>query len=103
MLSNERYRSWDWNYGQSPEFNVQKTRRFASGEIDARIDVQHGAIKSIKFYGDFFGREDVHILADRLTGRHYTAADLEAALLDIDLSNFINGIHKEEFINFLYG
>jgi lipoate---protein ligase len=102
-LSEERYKCWDWNFGQSPEFNVRRTQRFASGEIDAHIDVQHGAIRSIQFYGDFFGREDVKILADQLTGRNYTAVDLDAALAGVEISNYIHGISKEEFVHFLYG
>ncbi len=52
-LSNEKYRNWDWNYGRSPEFNIQKEKRFDFGKIDARISVNKGLIESIKFYGDF--------------------------------------------------
>src|SRR6185437_10292326 len=26
-LSARKYATWEWNYGQSPEFNIQRTRR----------------------------------------------------------------------------
>ena len=53
-LAEERYRSWEWTYGNSPEFNVEKRQRFPGGEIDARLNVQQGVIRSVKFFGDFF-------------------------------------------------
>ncbi|MGB3018024.1 MAG: lipoate--protein ligase, partial [Ignavibacteria bacterium] len=54
-LSESKYRNWDWNYGRSPEFNIQKVNRFDFGQIDARINVKDGVINSIKIYGDFLG------------------------------------------------
>ena len=34
QLKEEKYDSWDWNFGRSPKFNIKRTRRFAAGEID---------------------------------------------------------------------
>jgi lipoate---protein ligase len=101
-LANERYHSWDWNYGQSPEFNVQKTERFPIGEIDARIDVQHGLIRAIRFYGDFFGQQDVADLEARLTGVRYTPEDLATALACTDIALYFSGLPCEDFLKFLY-
>lgn len=52
-LTEQRYRSWEWTYGYSPDFNVEKRQRFPGGEIDAHLDVKQGIIQSVKFYGDF--------------------------------------------------
>src|SRR5690554_2297623 len=38
-LREEKYDNWDWNYGKSPKFNLQRTKRFDIGEIDLRLDV----------------------------------------------------------------
>ena len=57
-LADERYRNWEWNYGRSPDFNVEKRERFSGGEIDARLDVQQGVIRAVKFYGDFFAEAE---------------------------------------------
>jgi lipoate-protein ligase A len=102
ILSNERYMTWDWNYGKSPAFNVQKTQRFAIGEIDARIQVQGGVIQSIKFYGDFLGQEDVSILERHLSGVRYDHDSLEAALHEVDVASYLGGSSNAEFVGFLY-
>lgn len=101
-LADERYRSWDWNYGRSPAFNVQKARRFSSGEIEVRIDVQQGAIQSIKFYGDFLGLGEVSELEALLQGVRFDPQALASALNGVDASVFFGGVSNEELVSFLY-
>jgi lipoate-protein ligase A len=101
-LADERYRNWDWNWGRSPDFNIQKTHRFPIGEVDARIDVQNGRICAIKFFGDFLGLGDPAELEKLLVGVRYTAADLENSLMNLDVSYYFGGISSEEFLQFLY-
>ncbi len=101
-LADERYRNWDWNYGKSPDFNVQKTQRFPMGEIDARIDVQNGVIQTVKFFGDFFGQADVSELEQRLSGVRYTRPDLEEALCGLEVETYFHGLSCDAFVRFLY-
>ena len=70
-IFNEYYANWDWVYGNSPEFTVKKRKHFTAGTIDARLLVDGGKIKNIKFYGDFFGPSDATELADQLKGVRY--------------------------------
>jgi lipoate---protein ligase len=102
-LVEERYGQWDWNYGRSPKFNVQRTHRFPFGEIDARIDVHKGMIDAVKFYGDFLGNGEMADLEAALTGVRYDADALSAALAGIDVKDYFGGISPEEFVKFLYG
>ncbi len=101
-LADERYRSWDWNYGKSPDFNLQKTQRFPMGEIDARIDVQNGVIRAVKFYGDFFGQSDVSEVEQCLVGVRFTRQSLKDALCDVEVERYFHGLGCEEFVRFLY-
>ena len=32
-LVERKYGTWEWNYGESPACNVQRARRFATGEV----------------------------------------------------------------------
>ena len=41
-LVERKYGTWEWNYGRSPACNVQRAKRFATGEVDLRIQVEHG-------------------------------------------------------------
>lgn len=100
-ISANRYQLWEWNYGHSPYFNVQKTRRFPIGQIDARIDVEKGAIKSIKIYGDFLGLSDVGELEQRLAGVRFEKTALQAALDGFSLQQYFGNLSAEELADFL--
>jgi lipoate---protein ligase len=101
-LAAERYRSWDWTYGHSPDFNVEKRQRFPGGEIDARLDIQRGVIQSVKFYGDFFAEGEPGELEQLLTGVRYTRADISRALLDVAIDYYFSGLDLQTFAEFLY-
>ena len=102
-LVEERYSKWEWNFGRSPKFNVQRTHRFPFGEIDARIDVHNGKIDSIKFFGDFLGNGEIADLETALQGVRYDLDHLGIALNGIDVKEYFGGIKPEEFVQFLYG
>jgi len=102
-LKAEKYDQWDWNYGKSPKFNIHRTKRFAVGEIDVRIFVEKGTIKSIKIYGDFFGKEPVENIEEVLTGKRYDLAEITAALEPIAIQDYFGNVDQQEFIDLLYG
>ena len=47
-LAEEKYRSWEWTFGRSPQFTVNHKFRFESGNVDAHIGVKHGIITDIE-------------------------------------------------------
>lgn len=100
-LANSKYRNWDWNYGRSPEFNIQKVKRFDFGQIDARIDVKDGTIKDIIIYGDFLAHGDTGEIEAKLKDKKYKEEDMIAALENVDLEHHIGSISKEDFAKFL--
>ena len=97
-----RYASWDWNYGRSPQFNVQKSARLPAGKVDARIEVEEGRIRSIRLFGDFSGRRDVAELEAHLVGTPYDRQGLVAALADSDLDTYFGHMDAAAFIDLIY-
>lgn len=102
-LKEEKYGNWDWNFGRSPKFDIQRSKRFAVGEVDVRINVQDGKINEVKIYGDFFGKESVSEIEELLVYTRYTPEDIEKALLNVDVKNYFGNIEKEEFLQLVYG
>ncbi len=101
-LSESKYRTWEWNYGRSPEFNIQKINRFPFGQIDARINVKDGIIQEIKFYGDYLGYGEDEDISKILIGVRYDDEHLKQALSKVDLNNYFGEITPEEFVKFLH-
>jgi lipoate---protein ligase len=101
-ISSKRYQDWDWNYGKSPKFNLQRTHRFPIGSIDVRLDVNNGVIEHCKIFGDFFGVGDVSDIEHRLTGIRYEHEDLTKALADIDVTHYFGNITQQEFMSLIF-
>lgn len=100
-LSESKYRNWDWNYGRSPEFNIQKVNRFDFGQIDARINVKDGVINSIKIYGDFLGHGELEDLEKKLINKKYEKETLQNSLSEFNLNMYLGKISGDEFSAFL--
>lgn len=101
-LSKERYQTWEWNYGKSPRFNIQKTHRFPSGGIDIRLEVNKGIIEEATIFGDFFGVGDVGEVVEKLMGVQYSRTAIAEALKGIDIPKYFGGITKEDFLQLIY-
>lgn len=100
-LAENKYRTWDWNYGKSPEFTERKIQRFDSGKIEALIKVEKGIILSCKFYGDFFGNGDLGDIETLITGKPYNKDDMAKALEHVHLGHYFRGVEKPDFIEFM--
>lgn len=101
-LSKERYGNWEWNYGKSPAFNMSHSERFPTGGIDVRLQVKNGVIEDANIYGDFFGVGDVADIEKRLVGATYDKSAIDEVLGDIDLTTYLGGITKEQFLQLIY-
>ncbi|MDP2300951.1 MAG: lipoate--protein ligase [Ignavibacteria bacterium] len=102
VLADKKYRTWDWNYGLSPKFNLQKTKRFPIGEIDIRFQVENGIIESLKIYGDFFGQKDVKEIELLLTGVKYESSELHKILQYVDVTEYFGNISLDELMEVIY-
>ncbi len=103
QLKEEKYDTWEWNYGRSPKFNIQRSKRFPVGEIDLRIFVEKGHIVEFKIFGDFFGKEPVESLEKLMEGARYEKENISELLNDIALDEYFGTIPKVEFIELVYG
>ncbi|PKP29215.1 MAG: lipoate--protein ligase [Bacteroidetes bacterium HGW-Bacteroidetes-18] len=103
LLKEEKYDAWDWNYGRSPKFNIQRSKRFAIGEIDLRMFVEKGYLTELKIFGDFFGTAPVEDLENLLLGVRYDKGEISKRLQRIEIESYFGNISKQEFIELLYG
>lgn len=103
QLKDEKYGTWDWNYGNSPKFNIQRSKRFPIGEIDLRIFVEKGKISNFKIYGDFFGKEPVQILENLMLGSRYDRHEIDLLLKPIVIEDYFGALPKSDFLELMYG
>ena len=100
-LADERYRSWEWTFGESPDFAFERTARFSGGTVTAHLDVHQGVVRRARFSGDFFGARPVDELADALAGCPHRPEALLAALSCLEPGRFIEGATAESLAELL--
>ncbi|WP_057912484.1 lipoate--protein ligase [Peribacillus muralis] len=101
-ISEERYQSWEWNYGKSPKFNLQNSHRFPVGSVDIRLEVNKGIIENCKIYGDFFGVGEIADIERKLTGIRYDKDAIMNVLDEIDVRHYFGNVTKEEILTLIY-
>ncbi|MBQ3616133.1 MAG: lipoate--protein ligase [Anaerotignum sp.] len=102
QIKKDRYDKWDWNYGYSPSYHVEKSRRFEGcGKISIFMNTKDGFISDIKFFGDFFGIRDTHLLENYLAGAKLERDDLKKHLSTQKIEQYFHGLNLEDFLDLL--
>jgi len=100
-LADSKYRTWDWNFGQSPEYNIRKDVRFNSGGMSIYLTVNKGIIESIHFYGDYFGDGDIEEIERALQNTKIQPEAVNQILLKFDIASYIHGLTADELTRFI--
>lgn len=99
-LADAKYRTWDWNYGKSPEFTERRRQRFPWGALECRFNVKDGEVRSCRLYGDFFTHADVAELEARFQGVPYTPEALRGALSGVAVEQWFVGGERGPLLRF---
>lgn len=98
-LMETKYMSWDWNYGESPEFNVKQGKRFESGKIEVLANIKDGIIRGIKFYGDFFGSGSLEEVESALIGKRYEQGEIRNAMMSLNIDEYFKNITIDDIVS----
>ena len=72
-LAEEKYRSWDWTFGRTPEFSALHRFKSDAGDVCTRILVKRGLIADIQFSGNNSKYHDIRRILDGVIGKRYGA------------------------------
>lgn len=100
VLANEKYRTWEWNFGKSPQFQVKFRKRFSFGAVDFYADIKAGKIAHCRFYGDFFAHKDISGLENALQGTLFRKEDMLKALQEAGAFEYFVGANPQELADF---
>ncbi|WP_434654291.1 lipoate--protein ligase [Thermoanaerobacterium thermosaccharolyticum] len=101
-LKNEKYSTWEWNFGMSPDYNLKNEKKFLGGTLEVDLNVENGIIKDMKIYGDFFGKKDVKDIEEILKGVRHSEIDIKKALSGIDIGEYLSNITLENLLDVIF-
>ena len=101
-LMEEKYNTWEWNYGESPAFEVEKNQRYAGGQLSLKFNVEDGTLKDLRIFGDFFGKRDVSDIETLLKNKQFQEQVIHDALESIEFGEYFTGISVDNFIECMF-
>ena len=102
-LREEKYATWEWNFGRSPRYDVSNKRRFEGGSLEFRAAVEKGgAITDMVFYGDFLSVRPLDEVTAALRGCDFRREAVASVLDGFHLPEYFGGIGKEEILDTLF-
>lgn len=102
-LREEKYATWEWNFGYSPKYSFHRKARFSFGEVEVSMEINNKSlIESVLIFGDFFSRKPVSELGELLEGKSHRREALEEALKHVVVSDYIQGMEQRELLSLLF-
>lgn len=98
-LQQEKYETWDWNFGFSPQYNFKKAIKVPAGFIEVHLDVVKGLIEKARIFGDFFAARPIEQLEEQLIGRRHDRTELQQLLSDVPLTDFFGKVTADEILD----
>ena len=102
-LKEEKYDTWEWNYGKSPRYNVTCRQRWPGGNLEIYAEVAQGLTQSITIYGDFMATRSMQEITDALTGCQFRPEAFAERLKQFNLPEYFGGVTEEEFLQTVFG
>ena len=101
-MRDERFATWDWNYGSSPKFDIYNEKRFAGGKIEFAAEVKEGIIDSIRFFGDYLGIRPVDEVEESLSGRKFEIDSVRKILEQFPVGEYFGKITLDELLQVMF-
>jgi lipoate-protein ligase A len=100
-LRDEKYSTWNWNFGQLQGYNMVNEVKTGGGRMEVHLDVQNGVIGHVRIFGDFFNIGDMAELEQLLAGTLHDETNIRMKLAQINLSDYLVNITVDEFVKAL--
>lgn len=101
-LRDNKYATWEWNFGASPRYGFQQVRKFPSGLIEVALNVSGGIIQDCRIYGDYFFLRPTEEVEQALTGVPHSHDAVLRVLSKLPLSDYFGPVTAEELTAMLF-
>ena len=98
QLAAGKYRTFEWNYGQSPRYERSGRNRFPGGTLECTVSVDQGRIRAVRFYGDFLAMRPLDGIERSLEGVPMEEAAVSARLKEFSLPEFFGELTEEQIV-----
>lgn len=82
----EKYSSWKWRYGETPNFEINLYNRFSWGDLDINLNLRDGYVSEIAVFSDAMDSKLIKDIEEALKGIKLTKEEIVNRLDDLKIS-----------------
>jgi len=102
VIEENRFKNWDWNYGNSPKFQGYQGKKFKGGLVETYFETKKGIFTGVKFYGDFFSRLEIEIIEKALINTPHKEIEIKSTLNQFNLDDYFKNISVDEISSLFF-
>jgi lipoate-protein ligase A len=100
-LRDEKFATWEWNYGRSPKATLSNSARLACGTVEVHLTLAENRIATCRFGGDFLGNLPASEVEQALHGVVYDQASIHHCLSQMEIGQCFDGIEAEDLVKLM--
>lgn len=101
-IRDEKYSTWDWNFGYSPDYDFRQGARTPGGTVEMNMNVSNGIIKEVKITGDFFHIKDIAPIEKALENTRHEEKEIRKVLSQFKMSEYFNKITEDDLVAIMF-
>ena len=101
-LTEEKFATWEWNYGRSPKATLTHSARLACGTVEVHLTLKENRIASCRFGGDFLGNLPTSEVENALQGVVYEADAIGKCLSQMKISHYFDGVAADDLVKLMF-
>ncbi len=101
-LRKEKYATKEWIFGESRIAGIHNKARYPGGELECTIELDHGSIKDIKFYGDFLGIYGTDEIEKILQNTLYEVSEVRQKIEQKKINLFFGDITTDNVLECMF-
>ena len=102
QLTDEKFATWEWNYGRSPKATLVHSARLACGTVEIHLTLAENRIASCRFGGDFLGNLPASDVEKALTGIPYEINEIRKSLSKLEISRYFDRVSAKDLLEMMF-
>jgi lipoate-protein ligase A len=97
-LADNKYSTWDWNFGYQAKYDFEKLIRTNGGNIEFHLNVIDGIINKCKIFGDYFNTKETSEIEVSLIGAKHEESSIREVLSKFEIDEYFKNVTIDELV-----